>query len=88
MSKKAPEASAVTQTPANAPTGNPVDTTAAAPDTAAAPTPPPTGPKPLPVPKGGWPKDEFTGLAGEFIRDPLTGIRRPASKAQPEGKAP
>lgn len=86
MSKKAPEASAVTQTPADAPTGTPADTAAAAPATAAAP--PPAGPKPLPVPKGGWPKDEFTGLAGEFIRDPLTGIRRPASKAPTEGKAP
>lgn len=31
--------------------------------------------KPLPVPEGGWPPDEFTGVAGNFIRDPYTGIR-------------
>lgn len=88
MSKKTPEASAVTQPTADASGEMPVDTAAAAPAKAVAPTPPPAGPKPLPVPKGGWPKDEFTGLAGEFIRDPLTGIRRPASKAPTEGKAP
>lgn len=34
---------------------------------------------PLPVPEGGWPADEFTGMAGSFVRDPFTGIRQPAS---------
>lgn len=34
--------------------------------------------KPLPVPAGGWPADEFTGKAGRFVRDPFTGVRRPA----------
>lgn len=34
--------------------------------------------KPLPVPPGGWPRDEFTGQAGSFVRDPYTGIRRRA----------
>lgn len=29
-------------------------------------------------PAGGWPPDEFTGLAGRYVRDPVTGIRRPA----------
>jgi hypothetical protein len=31
--------------------------------------------KPLPVPEGGWPADEFTGQAGSFARDPYTGKR-------------
>ena len=30
---------------------------------------------PLPVPPGGWPPDEFSGLAGKFVRDPFTGVR-------------
>ena len=34
--------------------------------------------KPLPVPEGGWPRDEFTGKPGRFVRDPFTGKRRPA----------
>lgn len=29
-------------------------------------------------PEGGWPADEFTGKGGSYIRDPYTGIRRPA----------
>lgn len=36
---------------------------------------------PLPVPEGGWPADEFTGLGGSYVRDPFTGIR---SKASPD----
>lgn len=35
--------------------------------------------KPMPVPDGGWPADEFTGLGGDYVRDPYTGIRRKAS---------
>lgn len=31
--------------------------------------------KPLPMPAGGWPADEFTGQAGSFARDPYTGKR-------------
>jgi hypothetical protein len=30
------------------------------------------------VPPGGWPRDEFTGQPGRFVRDPVTGVRRPA----------
>lgn len=30
---------------------------------------------PLPVPSGGWPPDEFSGMAGKFVRDPFTGVR-------------
>jgi hypothetical protein len=30
---------------------------------------------PMPVPEGGWPADEFTGLPGCFVRDPYTGVR-------------
>ena len=37
--------------------------------------------KPLPVPEGGWPADEFTGLGGDYVRDPLTGKRSPAVPA-------
>jgi hypothetical protein len=32
---------------------------------------------PMPVPKGGWPADEYTGKGGSFSRDPYTGIRTP-----------
>jgi hypothetical protein len=34
--------------------------------------------KPLPEPAGGWPRDEYTGKSGSYVRDPFTGIRRPA----------
>lgn len=30
---------------------------------------------PMEVPEGGWPADEFTGQAGDFVRDPYTGKR-------------
>lgn len=33
---------------------------------------------PLPMPEGGWPADEFTGLGGDYVRDPVTGKRSPA----------
>lgn len=36
--------------------------------------------QPLPVPEGGWPADEFTGLGGDYVRDPYTGVR---SRANP-----
>lgn len=45
-------------------------------------------PVPMAEPEGGWPADEFTGLGGSFVRDPYTGIRRPAEPevgaAEPE----
>lgn len=44
--------------------------------------------KPLPVPAGGWPADEFTGKAGRFVRDPYTGIRQPAPPEADEAPAP
>lgn len=31
--------------------------------------------KPMAMPAGGWPADEFTGQAGRFERDPFTGKR-------------
>lgn len=44
--------------------------------------------KPMPVPEGGWPADEFTGQAGSFERDPFTGKRRrveePTQPAKPQ----
>lgn len=44
--------------------------------------------KPMPMPEGGWPADEFTGKAGSFERDPSTGKRRrveePTQPAKPQ----
>lgn len=37
---------------------------------------------PMAEPEGGWPADEFTGLAGSYVRDPYTGLRRPADEPQ------
>jgi hypothetical protein len=34
---------------------------------------------PMAEPEGGWPADEFTGVAGRFVRDPFTGVRSPAA---------
>ena len=46
--------------------------------------------KPMLVPAGGWPPDEFTGHAGSFERDPYTGKRRrvekPTEPAKPRDK--
>lgn len=39
---------------------------------------------PMAEPAGGWPPDEFTGVAGSFVRDPFTGQRSPA---EPEAAA-
>lgn len=36
---------------------------------------------PMPVPEGGWPADEFTGIGGSFVRDPFTGLRSRAIDA-------
>lgn len=35
---------------------------------------------PMPEPMGGWPPDEFTGLAGRFVRDRFTGVRSRAAE--------
>lgn len=32
-------------------------------------------------PEGGWPTDEFTGIGGSYVRDPLTGKRSKAPEA-------
>lgn len=41
--------------------------------------------QPLPIPPGGWPADEFTGMGGRFVRDPFTGVRSPApDEVEPE----
>lgn len=49
-----------------------------------APTPASTpAPTPMPEPAGGWPRDAYTGKAGSYVRDPFTGIRRPAPGATP-----
>lgn len=37
--------------------------------------------QPLPVPPGGWPRDNYTGHFGYFRRDPATGVREPADEA-------
>ncbi len=29
-------------------------------------------------PPGGWPADEYTGIGGRYVRDPVTGKRHPA----------
>jgi hypothetical protein len=60
------------------PTGS--DTKTSAPASTAAPAP-----TPMPEPAGGWPRDEFTGQAGRFVRDPFTGIR---SRADEPATAP
>lgn len=39
----------------------------------------PVGPvRVKPVPEPVWPVDEFTGVGGRYVRDPVTGVRRPA----------
>lgn len=43
--------------------------------------------KPLPVPAGGWPADEFTGLGGDYVRDPYTGLRRRADAPADSSKS-
>jgi len=37
--------------------------------------------KPMPEPKDGWPRDNYTGHFGYFKRDPFTGRREPADEA-------
>ncbi len=39
-------------------------------------------------PAGGWPADEFTGMAGTFIRDPYTGKRHPEGQTSGEQEQP
>ena len=36
---------------------------------------------PMAEPEGGWPADEFSGLGGQYVRDPLTGKRSKAPEA-------
>lgn len=38
----------------------------------------------MPEPEGGWPPDAYTGLGGNYVRDPYTGIRRPAEEPADE----
>jgi len=40
------------------------------------------------MPPGGWPRDEFTGRAGRYVRDPVTGVRRPADEPVTEQPPP
>lgn len=42
--------------------------------------------KPMAMPVGGWPADEFTGQAGSFERDPFTGLRRRVEEATQPAK--
>lgn len=51
------------------------------PQGAAAPTTNDVQPGGATEPPGGWPPDEFTGRAGRYVRDPVTGVRRPAEDA-------
>lgn len=39
---------------------------------------------PMPEPEGGWPADEFTGVAGRFVRDRFTGVRSRAPEPEPD----
>lgn len=34
----------------------------------------------MPVPPGGWPRDQYTGKPGSYLRDPYTGVRRPVDE--------
>lgn len=43
--------------------------------------------KPMAMPEGGWPADEFTGQAGSFERDPFTGLRHRVEEATQPAKA-
>lgn len=31
-------------------------------------------------PEGGWPPDEYSGKAGRYVRDPVTGKRHPVDE--------
>ncbi len=33
-----------------------------------------------------WPRDQYTGIGGDYVRDPVTGIRTPAPKPPPESQ--
>lgn len=33
-----------------------------------------------------WPADQYTGIGGDYVRDPVTGIRTPAPKPPPESQ--
>lgn len=33
---------------------------------------------PITEPAGGWPADQYTGVGGSYVRDPVTGLRSPA----------
>ena len=33
------------------------------------------------MPPGGWPPDEYTGIGGCYVRDPVTGVRTPEPAA-------
>ena len=37
--------------------------------------------KAMPEPAGGWPADEFSGIGGQYVRDPLTGKRSKVPEA-------
>ena len=34
-------------------------------------------------PEAGWPPDEFTGIGGTYVRDPVTGVRTPVKPEAP-----
>lgn len=40
--------------------------------------------KPMAVPEGGWPADQYTGKGGSYVRDPHTGVRSPAPAGEGE----
>ena len=39
-------------------------------------------------PEGGWPPDEFTGIGGTYVRDPVTGVRTPVKSEAPVALEP
>lgn len=55
---------------------------------APASTPSSEAPSLAAMPPGGWPRDEFTGRAGRYVRDPATGLRRPADEPATEQPPP
>lgn len=62
------------------------ETTSTAAETAV--TPAVSEQQPMPVPKGGWPLDEYSGKAGHYVRDPFTGVRRRVADANGKPAAP
>lgn len=58
----------------------------APPAAAGAALPEATEPSPVQTPAPAaaeWPRDQYTGIGGDYIRDPITGVRTPVPPAAP-----